>query len=211
MKVTAINGSPHKEGNTYHALKVVGNALEANGIEFEILHIGNKIIQGCRACGTCSKNKDEECGIKNDPVNEGIQKMKDSDGIILASPVHYSGIGGTMKSFCDRAFYVAGSNGGLFRNKIGASVTAVRRTGGSMTFAALNQYLMYSEMIIPSSNYWNVIHGRLPEEVLQDAEGVQILEILGNRMAWLIKSLTATKETLPPPAPARKVMTNFVR
>ena len=202
MKVVAINGSPHKEGNTYYALKVVGSVLETNGIEFEILHIGNKIIQGCRACGTCGKNKDEECGIK---------KMKDADGIILASPVHYSGIGGTMKSFCDRAFYVAGSNGGLFRNKVGAVVTAVRRTGGSMTFAALNQFLMYSEMVIPSSNYWNVIHGRLPEEVLKDDEGVQIMEILGNRMAWLIRSLAATKESIPPPAPVRKVMTNFVK
>jgi multimeric flavodoxin WrbA len=86
MKVVAINGSPHKEGNTYHALKVIGSALESNGIEFEIVHIGAAIIQGCRACGTCQKNKDEECGIKSDPVNKCIQKMKDADGIMSFTP-----------------------------------------------------------------------------------------------------------------------------
>ncbi len=211
MKVTAINGSPHKEGNTYHALKLVGSALESNGVEFEIIHIGAAIIQGCRACGTCAKNKDEMCGIKSDPVNVCIQKMKDADGIVIASPVHYSGIGGTMKSFLDRAFYVAGSNGGLFRNKVGAAITAVRRSGGSATLDGLNHYLTYSEMVIAASNYWNIIHGRIPGEVLQDAEGVQILQVLGNRMAWLIKSLAATRESIPPPAPVAKVMMNFIR
>lgn len=211
MKVVAINGSPNKEGNTYHALTMVGSKLSEQGIDFEILHIGNKAIRGCLACGKCRLNRDEKCSITTDSLNESIQVMKHADGLILGAPVHYAGIPGTMKSFLDRAFYVAGSNGGLFRQKVGAAVVAVRRTGGSATFDSLNHYLTYSEMILATSNYWNVIHGRMPGEVVQDAEGVQIMEVLGNNMAWLLKMKEQTKDILPAPTPAQKVMTNFIR
>ena len=211
MKVVAINGSPNKEGNTYHALKMVGSKLEENGIDFEIIHIGNKAIRGCIACGKCRVNKDEKCSITTDPLNEWIQIMKTADGIILGSPVHYAGIPGTMKSFLDRSFFVAGSNGGLFRHKVGAAVVAVRRTGGSVTFDSLNHFLTYSEMILATSNYWNIIHGRTPGEVVQDQEGLQIMEVLGSNMAWLLKMREQTKDTLPAPAQVQKVMTSFIR
>jgi multimeric flavodoxin WrbA len=211
MKVIAINGSPNKEGNTYHALTMVGSKLKEQGIEFEIIHIGNKAIRGCLACGKCRKTMDEKCSITSDPLNEWIQRMKTADGLILASPVHYAGIPGTMKSFLDRAFFVAGSNGGMFRNKVGAAVVAVRRTGGSVTFDSLNHFLTYSEMILATSNYWNIIHGRTPGEVVQDAEGVQIMEVLGSNLAWLLKMKEQTRETIPAPAPVQKVMTSFIR
>lgn len=211
MNVVAINGSPNKEGNTYHALRLIGAKLEEQGIEFEIIHVGNKAIRGCIACGKCGQNKDEKCTITTDVVNECIQRMKAADGIILASPVHYAGIPGTMKSFLDRAFYVAGSNGGLFRQKVAAAVVAVRRTGGSATFDSLNHFLTYSEMILATSNYWNVIHGRTPGEALKDSEGVQIMEVLGSNMSWLLKMKEQTRDTLPAPTRPQKVMMNFVR
>lgn len=211
MKVVAINGSPNKKGNTYHALKMIGSKLEENGIGFEIIHVGNKAVRGCTVCGLCRKNQDEKCSITSDPLNDWVQSMKNADGIVLGTPVHYSGIPGTMKSFLDRAFYVAGSNGNLFRHKVGAAAVAVRRTGGSSTLDGLYHYLTYSEMILATSNYWNVIHGRVPGEVEQDAEGVQIMEVLGSNMAWLLKMREQTKDTLPAPQPVQKVMTNFIR
>jgi multimeric flavodoxin WrbA len=211
MKVVAINGSPKKEGNTYHALRMVGTQLEENGIDFEIIHIGNKEVRGCLACGNCAKNKDEKCTTTGDNLNEWIQSMKNADGIILASPVYYAGIAGTMKCFLDRAFYVSGSNGGLFRHKVGAAVVVVRRTGGSVTFDSLNHYLTYSEMILATSNYWNIIHGRTPGEVEQDYEGAQIMNVLGNNMAWLLKMREQTRDTLPAPVAVKKVMTSFIR
>jgi multimeric flavodoxin WrbA len=211
MKVVAINGSPNREGNTYHALKMIGSRLEENKIDLEIIHIGNKAIRGCLACGKCQQNKNEKCTITTDSVNEWIQLMKVADGIILAAPVHYAGIPGTMKSFLDRTFYVAGSNDGLFRHKVAAAVVSVRRTGGSATFDGLNHYLTYSEMIMATSNYWNIIHGRTPGEVLKDDEGVQIMEVLGNNIAWLLKMCEQTKHTLPSPARVQKVMTSFIR
>lgn len=211
MKVLAINGSPNKEGNTYQALSMVGSKLTEQGIEFEMLHVGSKAIRGCLACGKCRQNRDEKCSITTDLLNESIQVMKAADGLILGAPVHYAGVPGTMKSFLDRAFYVAGSNGGLFRQKVGAAVVAVRRTGGSATFDSLNHYLTYSEMILATSNYWNIIHGRMPGEVVQDAEGVQIMEVLGNNIAWLLKMKEQTKDSIPAPMPVQKVMTNFIR
>ncbi len=211
MKVIAINKKKKKEGNTYHAVNMVSDELKENGIEFEILHIGNKMIQGCLACGKCKINMDEKCVIKTDELNQWIQQIKVCDGIIIASPVYYSGIAGTMKSFLDRLFYVAGSNGGLLRHKITAAVVAVRRTGGSATFDSLNHYLTYSEMIIATSNYWNVIHGTSPAEVHNDAEGKQIMSVLGKNMAWLLKMKEASAGKIEPPFKEKKEYTNFIR
>jgi multimeric flavodoxin WrbA len=193
MNVVAFNGSPNKEGNTYHALRMVANELEASGMETEIIHVGNRLIRGCTACNQCVKNRDEKCVLPGDEVNEWIQKMKAADGILFGSPVHYSALGSTMKAFLDRAFYVTGVNGGLLRHKVAASVVAVRRSGGVATFDQLNNYITYSEMLMPTSNYWNVIHGTRPGEAVQDEEGVQIMRVLGKNMAWLMKRIVGNK------------------
>ncbi|GIM27581.1 FMN reductase [Clostridium polyendosporum] len=211
MKVVAFNGSPNKEGNTYHAIKIVTSELEKEGIEVEVVHVGDKSIRGCIACGQCAKNKNERCVIPNDEVNEWIQKMKEADGIILGSPVHYSSIGATMKAFLDRAFYVTSVNDGMLRHKVGASVVAVRRSGGVSTFDQLNNYINYSEMLIPTSNYWNVIHGTRPGEALQDEEGMQIMRVLGKNMAWLIKLVENGKGTVKEPERENKLFMNFIR
>ncbi|MGM0641036.1 MAG: flavodoxin family protein [Thermotogota bacterium] len=209
MKVIAINGSPHEKGNTYNAIKIVFEELESENIESEIIHVGNKNISGCLACGKCFKNKDEKCVIKDDIVNESIQKMKNADGIILGSAVHYASITGNMKSFLDRVFYVSGANKNIFRHKVGASLVAVRRAGGLTAFNELNNYLNYSEMIIPTSNYWNVIYGTRPGEALKDEEGVQIMRILGKNIAWLLKVLK--NSNIKKPELERKQATNFIR
>ena len=210
MKVVAFNGSPRKEGNTYHAIKIVAHELEKEGIEVEIVHVGDKLIRGCLACGMCAKNKNERCVI-DDEVNDWIFLMKNADGIILASPVHFGSITSSLKAFLDRAFYVSGVNGNLFRHKVGAALVAVRRSGGSQAFLQLIEYLSWSEMLIASSNYWNIIHGTLPGEVLQDEEGVQIMRVLGKNMAWLLKLVENGKGKIWAPEKEEKVRTNFIR
>ena len=210
MKVVAFNGSPKKEGNTFAAIRFVSDKLEEQGIEVEIIHVGNKLIRGCLACNTCVKNRDERCTI-SDEVNGWIQKMKEADGIIIGSPTHFSAIAGTMKSFLDRAFYVSSANNSMFRHKVGAAVVAVRRSGGLPTFNQLNNFLFYSEMLIPSSNYWNVIHGTKPGDAAEDAEGVQIMEVLGMNLATLLKQREATAEISTENPLVRKRMTNFIR
>ncbi|ABR35480.1 flavodoxin family protein [Clostridium beijerinckii] len=211
MKVVAFNGSPKKNGNTYEAIKAVAEELKKENIDVEIVHVGNKVIRGCMACGGCARNMNEKCVMQNDEVNDWIQKMKDADGIILGSPVHYSAIAGTMKSFLDRAFYVTSVNNGMLRHKVGASVVAVRRSGGVPTFTQLNNYLNYSEMLMPTSNYWNVVHGTAPGEAVQDEEGMQIMRVLGKNMAWLLKLADSGKANVEESKGEEKIFTNFIR
>jgi len=210
MKVVAFNGSPKKEGNTFHGIKMVAKELEKEGIEVEIIHVGNKTIRGCLACNGCVKNQDEKCVIK-DEVNDWIQKMKEADGIIFGSPVHYASVGATMKAFLDRAFYVTSVNNSMLRHKVGAAVVAVRRSGGVPTFSQLNNYINYSEMLMPTSNYWSVIHGTAPGEAEGDEEGRQIMGILGKNMAWLMKLVEFGKGKIEEPKKEDKIFTNFIR
>lgn len=211
MKVVAFNGSPKKNGNTYEAIKAVAEELKKENIDVEIVHVGNKVIRGCMACGGCARNMNEKCVMQNDEVNDWIQKMKEADGIILGSPVHYSAIAGTMKSFLDRAFYVTSVNNGMLRHKVGASVVAVRRSGGVPTFTQLNNYLNYSEMLMPTSNYWNVVHGTAPGEAVQDEEGMQIMRVLGKNMGWLLKLADSGKANVKESKGEEKIFTNFIR
>ncbi|OEU61174.1 MAG: FMN reductase [Desulfuromonadales bacterium C00003094] len=211
MKMIAFNGSPNKEGNTFQAISMVAAELIIEGIETEIVQVGNQAIRGCTACNQCIKNRNERCVLPGDDVNDWIEKMKHADGIILGSPVHFSAIGGAMKSFLDRAFYVAGFNNSMLRHKVGAAVVAVRRSGGLPTFDQLNNFLCYAEMLIPTSNYWNVIHGTRPGEVTQDAEGVQIMRVLGKNMAYLMKLVENGKDTVEAPERESKAFTNFIR
>ena len=159
----------------------------------------------------CAKNKDEKCVLTGDDVNLWIQKLKEADGVLLGSPVHFASISATMKAFLDRAFYTASGNDSLFRHKVGAAVVAVRRSGGVTAFEQLNRYINYTEMLMPAGNYWSVIHGAAPGEVQKDAEGVQIMKLLGKNMAWLLKMREAGMEPGMEPELERKVRMNFVR
>ena len=210
MKVLAFNGSPNKEGNTFQALKMVTAELEAAGIATEIIQVGDKVIRGCIACNKCVKNRNEQCVLPGDEVNVWIQQMKGADGIILGSPVHFAAMGGTMKSFLDRAFYVTSVNNSMLRHKVGAAVVAVRRSGGLTAFDQLNNFLCYAEMLLPTSNYWNVIHGARPGEVTQDAEGEQIMRVLGKNMAWLLKLVENGAGKVAPPEREAKTYLNFI-
>jgi multimeric flavodoxin WrbA len=167
--------------------------LQEEGFSFEIIQTGGLYIRGCTACNGCYQNKEGQCVFTEDIVNETIGKMKEADGIILASPVYYSGIAGTMKCFLDRVFQVSRAQGNFFRHKTGASIVAVRRTGGTMTFDSLNHYLSLSEMFIPSSSYWNIIHGRQIGDAQQDTEGIQIMQQLGRNMALMLRMQTQSQ------------------
>jgi len=211
MKVVAFNGSPKNDGNTYHAIRMVTDELEKRGIEVEIVQVGKNVVRGCIACNWCARNKQDRCVFDDDPANGWIRKIQEADGILLGSPVYFSGINGTLKSFLDRAGYVLSQRPGQLRYKVGAGVIAVRRSGGVAALDQLNHYISYFEMIAPASNYWTVIHGMTPGEVEYDAEGGQIMQVLGRNMAWLMKVIEYGKEQVEEPAVEPKVMTNFVR
>ncbi len=208
MKVIGINGSPRPEGNTDLALREMAKELQTAGIEMEIIQVGNKPVRGCLACGTCIRKKDERCVMSDDIVNEMIQALKGADAIVLGSPVYYAGIAGTMKSFCDRVFYVASANGGMFDGKVGAALVAARRSGGSAAYAGLNYYLTISKMLIAGSSYWNIVHGALAGEAEADAEGLQTVRNTAKNIAWLLRMKSLGAE---PPVFDTGNRTNFIR
>ena len=211
MKVIAINGSPRKKGNTSILIQTVFEELNAQGIETEEINVGLKSFRGCLACMKCAENLDGHCVIKNDNLNEIIDKMREADGIILGSPVYCADISGQMKSFIDRVSLVSAVNGNIMTRKVGAGITAVRRAGALTAFHSLNSFFTILEMVVVGSSYWNMGFGLEEGEVKQDEEGLQTMRNLGKNMAWLIKSIAAAKQTIPAPETKHEARTNFIR
>jgi len=189
MKVVAFNGSARKDGNTALLIKRVLQILESEGFETEMIQLAGEQVRGCNACRICYTAKNKRCVIEEDNVNSYIQKMVDSDGIILGSPVYFSMMSPEMKALIDRAGYVARANSDIFKRKVGAAVVAVRRAGGIPTFEAINNFFLISQMIIPGSSYWNLAVGLEPGDVLKDTEGMSTMRDLGQNMAWLMEKL----------------------
>jgi multimeric flavodoxin WrbA len=206
MKVIAFNGSPHKDMVVAKGISVMADALAKEGIETEIIHVGNKNIRGCIDCRKCFELG--RCAISGDLVNEASEKLQAADGIILGSPVYYGGVAGTFKSFLDRLFFSMPKA----RYKVGATVVSLRRSGGIATFHQLNNYFNLAQVLITPGIYWDVIHGSSAEEVVQDHEGLQIMEVQARNMAWLLKTLAAGSKEVPLPAPRQnRKWTNFIR
>lgn len=189
MKVVAFNGSPRRNGNTAILINEVFNTLNQEGIETEMVQLGNKVVHGCTACLKCKEIQDGKCHIKNDHLNLCIEKMIEADGIIIGSPVYFADVTPEVKALIDVVGYVTRANNHLLKRKIGAGVIAVRRGGALHTFESINNFFLINQMIVPGSSYWNFAIGRDVGDVLNDAEGMQTMKTLGENMAWLLKKI----------------------
>ncbi len=207
MKVILVNGSPHKRGCTYTALMEVAGTLNQQEVETEIFHVGIKPISGCTACLKCQETG--RCNI-DDTVNVFLDMAESADGFVFGTPVHYAAASGAITSFMDRAFYA--QLGGLFAYKPAAAVVSCRRAGATATFDQINRYFTIANMPIVSSQYWNMVHGAKPEDVLQDLEGLQTMRTLGLNMTWLLRSIVAGRAAgIQLPELETPVRTNFIR
>ena len=210
MKVLLVNGSPHKEGCTYTALSEVASALSAKGVDSDVFWIGTRPLSGCIACKACIEKK--YC-VFDDKVNEFLKLAGDYDGFVFGTPVHWAGASGAITSFLDRAFYAdLNGGGGRFLLKPAAAVMSARRAGTTATWDQLNKYFGLMQMPIITSRYWNMVHGAKPEDVQQDAEGMQTMRILGNNMAYFLQCKEAGRKAgIAPPEQEPFVFTNFIR
>lgn len=209
MKVLLVNGSPNAKGCTYTALSEVAKTLESFGVETEIFHIGNKPVRGCIGCGGCRNNEDGTCVFKDDVLVELTKKVKEADGYIFGTPVYYASPNGAMLALMDRLFYSAGK---YMAYKPAACICSARRGGTTATYEVMNKYIGINNMLAVPANYWNMVHGTKPEEVLQDLEGLQIMQILGKNMAWMLNLLESGKKNgVKMPEIEAKVSTNFIR
>lgn len=204
MKVLAINGSPRLGGNTSIALDEMGKIFNAEGIEFEVVQIGQKDIRGCIACNRCSTLG--KC-VFDDIVNELAAKLEEADGLVVASPVYFASANATLITCLDRLFYSTGFDKTM---KVGASIACARRGGCSSTFDELNKFFTISGMPVASSQYWNSIHGRQKGEAEKDDEGKQTMRTLARNMAFLMKSIALGKEKYGLPEKEKRISTHFI-
>ena len=205
MKVLILNGSPRVGGNTTTAINEMVKVFDAEGVETEVIQVGNKDIRGCIACARC--NATGKC-VFNDEVNEIAAKLEESDGLVLASPVYYASANATLVALLDRLFY---SNHSDKTMKVGASVAVARRGGCTATVDMLNKYFGIVGMPIASSQYWNIAHGRAAGEAEQDLEGMQTMRTLAHNMTFLMKSIALGKEQFGLPEKEAGTHTNFIR
>ena len=205
MKVLLINGSPKSDGNTSIAIDEMVKIFREDGVETEVIQVGNKVIRGCIGCGKCFEKG--SC-VFDDIVNETAPKLAAADGLVIATPVYYASANGTLVSFLDRLFYSASYD---MTMKVGASVAVCRRGGSSATFDELNKYFTISSMPVASSQYWNSVHGRTPGEASRDEEGLQTLRVLARNMSFLIKSIALGKEKYGLPEEEEWTPTHFIR
>jgi multimeric flavodoxin WrbA len=193
MKVVALNGSARKDGNTAILLNMVLDELKKVRITTDLIQLAGHPIAGCNACYKYFQNKDRRCAVKNDYLNDILEKMERADGILLGSPTYFSDVSSVMRAFIERCGFVARANDYMFKRKVGASVVAVRRAGAIPAFNSMNLFLHYMQMIMPGSSYWSLGIGRDPGDVLKDEEGIQTMRTLGQNMAWLLKKLQTHK------------------
>ena len=205
MKVLMINGSPHREGNTYIALHEMEKIFRQEEVESEIIQVGNKPVRGCIACRSCAEKG--KC-VFDDCVNEIAPKFEACDGLVIASPVYFASANGTLVSFLDRLFFSTSFDKTM---KAGASVVVARRGGLTATFDELNKYFTISGMPIVSSQYWNGVHGREQEEASRDAEGLQTMRTLARNMVFLMKAIALGREKYGLPEKEAFEPTNFIR
>ena len=206
MKVLLINGSPHKEGCTYTALREVADTLEKCEVETEIFWLGTKAVQDCTACNSCIQTG--KC-VFDDDVNKIAGRLEEFDGMVLGSPVYYAAPSGRLCSFLDRLFYF---NGAAMAGKVGAAVVSCRRGGNTAAWDRLNKYFGMNNMFIVGSQYWNQVHGSTPEDVKKDLEGLQTMRTLAQNTAFLLKSIEAGREIgVAFPQYEKPIYTNFIR
>ena len=205
MKVLMLNGSPRPNGNTAAALHEMEKVFAQEGVETEILHIGNRDIRSCTACLKCRETG--KC-VFDDLVNETAPKFQASDGLVAGSPVYYASANATLVAFLTRLFYSTGFDKTM---KVGASVVAARRGGLSAAFDELNKFFTISGMPVASSQYWNSVHGAAPGEAAQDAEGMQSMRTLARNMTFLMRGVALAKEKYGLPERETPQRTNFIR
>ena len=205
MKVLIINGSPRVNGNTSVAVREMEKVFAEEGVETEVVQVGNKDIRGCSACGYCRENG--KC-VFNDVVNELAPKFEEADGLVVASPVYYASANATLIACLTRLFYSTPFDKSM---KVGASVVCARRGGCSATFDELNKFFTISNMPIASSQYWNSIHGREQGQAEMDEEGRQTMRVLARNMSFLMKSIALGKEKYGLPEKEEHLWTHFIR
>mgnify|MGYP000432387206 CR=1 FL=1 len=208
-EVMLVNGSSHLHGTTMTALEEMIKVFHSEEVETEVVQLGGKPIADCLQCNVCQKTG--KCVIKDDGVNEFVEKAKTADGFVFATPVYFAHPSGRIYDFLDRVFYSAGGYD-AFKFKPGAAVAVARRGGTTAALDGINKYFGIAQMPVAGSTYWNMVHGLYGEEASQDEEGMQTMRNLARNMIWMMRCFKLGRESgILYPETETDACTNFIK
>ena len=189
MKILAISGSAREGGNTDALVDIVASEIESADIECETVRLAREDIHGCRACWACVGKGN--CAFEDDAFCSIFDKMKEADGIVLASPVYTGNVSANMQAILERAAVVCDTNkeDGLLSRKAGGCLAVARRGGALSALDVMVNFFLVQDMYVAGSSYWPIAYGRMPKEVLRDEEGTETARRLGQNLSHLAKAL----------------------
>jgi multimeric flavodoxin WrbA len=164
-KVLGIHSSPIKNGNTAWLLDhALGEAEKAGGVTTETVALSGLAIADCRHCNWCmtKQTPDRLCSITDD-ASPILEKIRDCDVLILASPVYFSRLSGTMACLIDRTrCFTFGKSGHLaLKGKVGGALAVgwCRNLGMETTLASIHGAFLVHEMLAPSCHAAGALYG----------------------------------------------------
>lgn len=189
MKVIALNGSPRLIGNTSNILNDMLDELEKEGIETEQIQLYSMEFTECNDCRSCEIRGDGRCILEDDPLNDLVEKIREADGLIMASPCYYGSSSAKMRTFMERAGLILETGDNGFRRKVGGAVIVNAHEGGSMAHSQLVYWMLKCQMIVCGSNPPAVVTALNPPQYLDDKKGMKGAIGLAKEMAWTIQRI----------------------
>ena len=180
MKVLGISGSMRKDGNTADLVNVILKRCEDAGIKTEFVSLAGKKILPCLGCEKCKEQK--WCVMENDDWDGVIQKVLNSDVLIIGSPTYYYDVCGHLKNFIDRTYSLYHDRKLAGRKGIAVAVQA--QTGASRAIQTIEGFLSAHEF-----SYLGCVEGKgyHKGDVLNDADTVQKAQKIGDKIVRLVK------------------------
>ncbi|MCX6694446.1 MAG: flavodoxin family protein [Methanomicrobiales archaeon] len=185
-KVLLLCGSPRPGGNTAKVIEECAVVLRGLGMDTDTVSLAGRKIESCTACLRC---RDEGSCHIDDGLNEIVGKLRDAEGFIVATPVYFGTARGDVMSALQRIGMVSMATDNFLSWKVGGPIAVGRRGGHTATIQEMLMFFLINEMIVPGSNYWNMVFGRDPGDVQKDNEGMATIRLFAENVAELISRI----------------------
>lgn len=215
VKLLGISGSPIKGGNTETLLRTAFSDVDGlEDVDTVILGLADLDISGCNHCNWCTRKQSEgRFCAQLDDMTVIYPELLSADGIVLATPVHFGRLSGSMANMIDRlrCFVHGNRYHGRLHNKVGGSlaVAFIRGGGVETTLTTLNSALHIFEMVVATSRMYQLgaaaftsLDGKgrvskgVGHMVLKDDFGVESARRLVERIVELARIMKAGQEVL---------------
>ncbi len=198
MIVVGVCGSP-REQSTDYVLREALRMLGEKGFETRFFTVRGKRIAFCLHCDYCLEHK--EC-ISKDDMQELYQLLKDTDGIVFATPVYNGGVSAQTKAVMDRCRALVAGDKNFFRGKIGMGIALGGDRAGGQEAALMQIHTFYilNGMLPVGGGFFGANLGATfwtkdtLDDVKQDEEGLRSLKKTVKRFAIFLAEYGKVKK-----------------